>query len=63
VRWVYGFILGTFLFILGIPVLQTVVRRTGYYDNLTFDQAILVFILFLASVAAIGRIEKRPPSP
>jgi hypothetical protein len=63
VRWIYGFLLATFLFLLGIPVLQTVVKRTGYYDNLTFDQAILVLILFLAAVAAVGRSEKRPPSP
>jgi hypothetical protein len=62
-RWIYGFLLAGFLFVLGPPVLQTVVRRTGYYDDLTLDQALLAMILFLASVAAIGRWEKRPPPP
>jgi hypothetical protein len=62
VRWIYGFLLAAFLLILGVPVLQTIIRRTGYYDNLTLDQALLVFILILAAVAAIGRAEKRPPS-
>jgi hypothetical protein len=60
-RWIYGFLLAAFLFVFGPPVLQTVVHRTGYYDDLTLDQALLALILFLAAVAAIGRWEKHPP--
>lgn len=62
-RWIYGFILAAFLLIFGPPVLQTVVSRTGYYPELTTDQALLAMILVLASVAAIGRGERRPPPP
>jgi hypothetical protein len=61
VRTLIGLVLGIALFLVGIPVLQSVVKRFGYYDNFTYEQAALAMLLVLASVIAAQLTALRPP--
>ncbi len=60
-RTLIGLALGIFLLLVGIPVLQSVMKHTGYYDNFTFEQAALSFLLVLACVVAAQLTAFRPP--
>lgn len=62
VRTLIGLILGLFLFLVGIPVLQSAVKSVGYYDQFTYEQAVLAMLLILASVIAVQLTALRPPS-
>jgi len=56
-----GLALGIALFLVGIPVLQSLVKRLGYYDNFTYEQAVLAMLLVLACVIAAQLTALRPP--
>lgn len=60
-RTIIGLALGVFLFLVGVPVLQAVVARTGYYYNFTFEQAVLTMLLVLACVIAAQLTGLKPP--
>lgn len=60
-RTVIGLIIGVTLFLVGVPVLQSVVKNAGYYDNFTYEQAVLGFLLVLACVIAAQLTALRPP--
>lgn len=60
-RTLIGLVIGIFLFLVGIPVLQSVVRNAGYYDNFTYEQAALAFLLVLACVIAAQLTALKPP--
>ncbi|MCC2672098.1 MAG: hypothetical protein K0Q72_4570 [Armatimonadetes bacterium] len=60
-RTLIGLVLGIVLFLFGIPVLQSVVKLTGYYDNFTYEQAVLAMLLVLASVIAVQLTALKPP--
>jgi divalent metal cation (Fe/Co/Zn/Cd) transporter len=62
VRTLIGLALGLFLFFVGIPVLQSLVKHWGYYDNFTFEQAALAFLLVIACVVAAQLTALKPPS-
>jgi Na+(H+)/acetate symporter ActP len=61
VRTLIGLIIGVALFLVGIPVLQSVVRSAGYYDHFTYEQAALAFLLILACVIAAQLTALKPP--
>jgi hypothetical protein len=61
VRTLIGLVIGIALFLVGIPVLQSVVRRTGYFDNFTFEQAALAMLLVIGCVLAAQLSALRPP--
>lgn len=60
-RTVIGLVLGVVLFLLGVPVLQSVMMHTGYYDRFTYEQAVLAMLLVLASVIAAQLSGLKPP--
>jgi len=61
VRTLIGLVLGIALFLVGIPVLQSVVKNVGYYDNFTYEQAVLAMLLVLACVIAAQLTALKPP--
>jgi hypothetical protein len=61
VRTLIGLVLGVTLFLVGIPVLQSVVRNAGYYDQFTYEQAVLAMILVLLCIIAAQLTALRPP--
>lgn len=60
-RTLIGLVLGVLLFLVGIPVLQSVVRQAGYYDNFTYEQAALALLLILVSAIAVQLTVLKPP--
>ena len=54
---------GVLLFLLGVPVLITVVRRYGYYDPFGYQDAVLGMLLVLACVIAVQLSGLKPPPP
>jgi hypothetical protein len=63
VRTLIGLVLGVVLFALGVPALQSVVKNFGYYDQFTYEQAVLGMLLVLATVIAVQLTGlKSPPS-
>ena len=60
IRILIGLALGIVLFLVGIPVLQSAVRRAGYYDGLTYQEAVLTFLLILACIIAAQLTALRP---
>ena len=60
-RTLIGLVLGIVLFLIGIPVLQSFVKLTGYYDNFSYEQAVLALLLVLASVIAVQLTALKPP--
>jgi hypothetical protein len=60
-RIVVGLLIGVALFLVGIPVLQSVVKRAGYYDGFSYEQAVLAFLLIIACVIAAQLTGLRPP--
>ena len=62
-RTLIGLVLGIALFLLGIPVLQSVVKLTGYYDHFTYEQAVLAMLLVLATIIAVQLTGLKPPPP
>lgn len=60
-RTLIGLALGLVLFLLGVPTLQSVVHQVGYYDNFTFEQAVLALLLILATIIAVQLTGLRPP--
>jgi hypothetical protein len=63
VRTLIGLVLGVLLFLLGIPVLITVVKRYGYYDAFGYTEAVLGMLLVLACVIAVQLSGLKPPPP
>ena len=61
VRTLIGLVIGIILFLVGIPVLQSVVKNAGYYDQFTYEQAVLGMLLVLACVIAAQLTALRPP--
>ena len=61
VRTLIGLGLGLFLFLVGVPVLQSLVRHAGYYDSFTYEQAVLAFLLIIACVIAAQLTGIRSP--
>jgi len=61
VRTLIGLTLGVALFLVGIPVLQSLVKNAGYYDNFTYEQAVLAMLLVLAAVVAVQLTALKPP--
>jgi hypothetical protein len=61
VRTLIGLVLGVALFLVGIPVLQSVVRTTGYYDQFTYEQAVLAMILVILCIITAQLTALRPP--
>ena len=62
VRILIGLVAGLLLFLLGIPVLQSVVRQTGYYADFTYEQAVLAILLILACIIVAQLTGARPPN-
>ena len=62
-RTFIGLVIGVALFLVGIPVLQSLVKKFGYYDNFTFEQAVLGMLLVLACIIAAQLTALRPPPP
>ncbi|MFN3651129.1 MAG: hypothetical protein ACK47B_16260 [Armatimonadota bacterium] len=60
-RTLIGLAVGILLFLVGIPVLQAVVRSRGYYDDFSYEQAVLAMLLVLACVIAAQLTALRPP--
>ncbi len=60
-RTLIGLVIGVVLFLIGVPVLQSVVKNAGYYDNFTYEQAVLGLLLVLACVIAAQLTALRPP--
>lgn len=60
-RTLIGLVVGVALFLLGVPVLQSVMLHTGYYDQFTYEQAVLAMLLILASIIAVQLTALRPP--
>lgn len=60
-RTLIGLALGIALFLLGIPLLQSLVKHFGYYDNFTYEQAVLGMLLILGCVIAVQLTALRPP--
>jgi divalent metal cation (Fe/Co/Zn/Cd) transporter len=61
VRILIGLVLGLFLFLVGIPVLQSLIRQWGYYANFTYEQAVLGLLLILACIVVAQLTGLRPP--
>ena len=61
-RTLIGLVIGLFLFFVGIPILQSLVRHWGYYANFTYEQAVLGMLLILACVIVAQLTALRPPS-
>lgn len=61
-RTLIGLAVGIFLFLVGIPVLQSLVQHWGYYANFTYEQAALGMLLILACVIVAQLTALRPPS-
>lgn len=62
VRALIGFAVGVLLFAFGVPVLQAIVRLTGWFDQPTTEQACLGLILIVLCVIA-AQLPLRPPPP
>lgn len=60
-RTLIGLVVGVALFLVGIPVLQSVMAHTGYYDQFTYEQAVLAMLLVLATVIAVQLTALKPP--
>lgn len=60
-RTLIGLALGIALFLVGVPVLQSLVTHAGYYQNFTYEQAVLGMLLVLACVIAAQLTELKPP--
>jgi hypothetical protein len=61
-RTIVGLILGIALFLVGVPALQSVVRRVGYYDPFTYEQAVLGMLLVIGCVIAAQLTALKPPA-
>jgi hypothetical protein len=60
-RTLIGLLIGVFLFLVGVPVLQSVIRQQGYYTDFTYEQTVLGLLLILACVIAAQLTALRPP--
>lgn len=56
-----GLAVGIVLFLVGIPVLQTLVLRFGYYDSFSYEQAVMGMLLILGCIIAALVAGLRPP--
>jgi hypothetical protein len=61
VRILVGLIIGVVLFTLGVPVLQALVRATGWFDQPNTEQACLGLILIVLCVIAAHLPGRSPP--
>ncbi len=61
-RAVIGLAIGIVLCLFGVPVLQAIVRLTGWSDQPNPEQACLGLILIVLCVIA-AQMPGRPPSP
>jgi hypothetical protein len=62
VRAIVGLVVGVALFAFGVPVLQWLVRLTGWFDQPTTEQACLGLILIVLCVIA-AQLSGRPSPP
>jgi len=62
VRALAGLAVGIFLFAFGVPLLQAIVRVTGWYDQPNTEQACLGLILIVLCVIA-AQVPGRPAPP
>lgn len=60
-RALAGLLVGLLLFLLGVPVLQSLVEQFGYYSDFTYEQAVLGFMLILLCIIAAQVTALRPP--
>jgi hypothetical protein len=60
-RALVGLVAGFFLFAFGVPVLQSLVRVTGWFDQPTTEQACLGLILIVLCVIAAQLPGRTPP--
>ncbi len=61
-RTLIGLVLGIALFLVGVPVLQALVVRVGYYHPFTYEQTVLGLLLILATVIVVQLTALKPPS-
>jgi len=61
-RAAVGLVAGFLLFAFGVPLLQWLVRLTGWYDQPNTEQACLGLILIVLCVIA-AQLTARPPPP
>jgi hypothetical protein len=62
VRALVGLAIGILLFAFGVPVLQAIVRLTGWFDQPSTEQACLGLILIVLCVIA-AQLPGRPAPP
>jgi hypothetical protein len=62
VRTLVGLVIGFGLFAFGVPVLQALVRLTGWFDQPNTEQACLGLILIVLCVIA-AQLPARPQPP
>jgi hypothetical protein len=63
VRALVGLVVGFLLFALGVPLLQALVRLTGWFDQPTTEQACLGLILIVLCVIAAQLTGQPAPPP
>jgi hypothetical protein len=61
VRALIGLIVGFVLFAFGVPLLQSLVRLTGWFDQPNTEQACLGLILIVLCVIAAQLPGRSPP--
>jgi ABC-type branched-subunit amino acid transport system permease subunit len=61
VRALVGLVIGIVLFTFGVPVLQALVRMTGWFDQPNTEQACLGLILIVLCVIAAQLPGRTPP--
>ena len=61
-RALVGLAVGFLLFAFGVPILQWLVRLTGWFDQPNTEQACLGLILIVLCVIA-AQLSFRPPPP
>lgn len=62
-RALIGLIVGLALFAFGVPVLQALVRMTGWFDQPSTEQACLGLILIVLCVIAAQLLVRPAPPP
>jgi uncharacterized membrane protein YhdT len=63
VRALTGLVVGFLLFAFGVPVLQALVKFTGWFDHPTIEQACLGLILIVLCIIAAQLTTRSDPPP
>jgi hypothetical protein len=63
VRTLVGLVVGILLFAFGVPVIQAIVRLTGWFDQPNTEQACLGLILIVLCVIAAQLPGRSAPPP